>query len=824
MKLLFHLLLLLTLYSLPGNSQPYHVVSVDNPVYTGDSAFIGFEDLHAPKFAALRTKYQLDTVFHGEQNELKRILLLRHWIRSHIPINDPGPHPGDGSAESIIDEGLKGNGFHCGHYMVVQNAIMNAYGYVTRCLGAGPGVQGGPDGHHGIDEIWLNSYHKWFLSDAKYDHHFEKNGIPLSALEIRDEYLKNKAADIVLVKGPSRTPLDYDEQYKKSRANFAATYTNIEWNKHSDLYTQWPKDGSYQLMYGDRYFSTHTWIWDGKPHWAYNTPHMQIVSDKSALEWTPNTIASTVVIEGSQATISLRSSTPNLKTYQLRRKKNGPWENTPAVTKLPLTKERNEFFFRTINLAGVTGPEHTVVIEQGATTLVHPVETDEVLMNPGMGFSTFQMFNGDNIPVFHDVLNEADLKDFGKTASDTNNDHPSTTIAYFRIQWNFIEPSPGKYRWDFIDGLLNIAHRKHQTVMLRISPYRSDPDEPAQDVPAWYRKMVGPNTKFATAKWLVDPEDPRYAKYFGGMIRALGGRYDGHPDLESIDVSILGSAGEGGGTELLTEQTMKNLIDPYVESFKKTPLIALLHGQKQMEYLKSAAANFPGWRQDCLGDLGFWAAEQHGWTHMYDYYPQTIIQYNMQDAWKKAPVSFEICGFFDTWNTGKDFMDHGYSDQQVKYIIDQSLKWHMSSFNGKSSPIPAKWDPLIGDWLKKMGYRFVLRRFSYPTVIENNGKLSFESWWENKGVAPCYKPYRLAIRLKNDQHTCTFTTHANIREWLPGDNTYNDAVFVDQAPNGAYDLQLAIVDEQTLEPRIQLAIQGRQSDGWYSLGSIRIEK
>lgn len=94
--------------------------------------------------------------------------------------------------------------------MSVQNAIMNAYGYVTRCLGAGPGGQHGKDFHHGINEIWLNSYHKWFLSDAKYDHHFEKNGVPLSALEIRDEYLKNGAADIKIAKGPDRVALDYD--------------------------------------------------------------------------------------------------------------------------------------------------------------------------------------------------------------------------------------------------------------------------------------------------------------------------------------------------------------------------------------------------------------------------------------------------------------------------------------------------------------------------------------------------------------------------------------------------------------------------------------
>ncbi|MEO8416317.1 MAG: hypothetical protein ABI472_21830, partial [Ginsengibacter sp.] len=261
-------------------------------------------------------------------------------------------------------EGLKGNGFHCGHYMVVQNAIMNAYGYVARCLGAGPGVPGGPDGHHGIDEIWLNSYHKWFLSDAKYNSHFEKNGIPLSALEVRDEFLKNKAADITLVKGPDRTPIAYDEQYKKSKEDFARLYTNIEWNKHNDLYTIWPKDSSYLIMYQDEYFKNHTWIWDGKPHWAYNTPHMRLIADRSAIEWTPNTIVSEVKIEDGKAVISLSSITPNLVSYQLKKAQDTDWKNVSPMVETVLKEDKNELAFRTINTAGVTGPEHKVIIER----------------------------------------------------------------------------------------------------------------------------------------------------------------------------------------------------------------------------------------------------------------------------------------------------------------------------------------------------------------------------------------------------------------------------------------------------------------------------
>ena len=367
MKITFTTLLLgSVVFLFSCKSKPFHEVKVDNPeFFAADPAFVAFEDLSSPKFNALKEKYQLDTIFHGEKEEFKRILLLRNWIRSNIPINDPGPHPGDGSAESILDEGLKGNGFHCGHYMVVQNAVMNAYGYVTRCLGAGPGISSpGPDGHHGIDEIWLNSYKKWFLSDAKYNSHFEKNGVPLSALEIRDEFLKNKAADITLVKGPGRIPTPYDEEYKKSKEDFARTYANVEWNKRNDLYTNWPKDSSYLVMYQDDYFKKNTWIWDGKPHWAYNTPHMILVSNRSGIEWTPNTITSKVNITGDRAVIKLHSVTPNLASYQIKESPATAWKNIPDSVDLPLTSDRNELTFRVVNSAGITGPEHKIIIEK----------------------------------------------------------------------------------------------------------------------------------------------------------------------------------------------------------------------------------------------------------------------------------------------------------------------------------------------------------------------------------------------------------------------------------------------------------------------------
>ena len=450
------------------------------------------------------------------------------------------------------------------------------------------------------------------------------------------------------------------------------------------------------------------------------------------------------------------------------------------------------------------------------TIYVRPTEINDVLTNPGIGFMTFQRFNGDD-------LNEGirwteglpiEYQDFDGNLE--NRDHPMTSIAYFRIYWKFMEPEMHQYNWGMIDKALKTAHERHQTLLLRIAPYGTGPD---RDVPAWYRAMVGEKDEWLPEGkgWQVDAEDPRYAQYFGGFISELGERYDGHPDLEAVDLSIIGYWGEGRGSAILTQKTRAALVNAYTDHFKETPLIMLLTDEKTNKYGLSQAN--VGWRVDCIGDLGFWAKDQAGWTHMYRYYPWGIVNFGMKDAWKTAPVSLEICGTMKRWK-----QEEGYTAEDVEYIIGETLKWHISSFNAKSSPVPKEWQPLVDEWLKKMGYRFVLRNFAFPEFVRPNEKLSFKSWWENKGVAPCYKNFLLAIRLKSKNRTEVMLTHADIKTWFPGDNIYDDDVFVPlDMPAGEYELQVGIIDRQSHEPRIQLAIEGKDSEGWYTIGKISIK-
>ncbi len=442
---------------------------------------------------------------------------------------------------------------------------------------------------------------------------------------------------------------------------------------------------------------------------------------------------------------------------------------------------------------------------------VRPKEIDDGLVNPGMGFTTFQRFNGDRLNAGLKWTEGFPIEYQEFNGSLTNQDHPLTTIAYFRVYWKFVEPEHGAYRWDLLDKALATARSRGQTLMLRIAPYGTDGDT---DVPAWYRTLVtGQDLErnLAVEKWRVQPENPLYVKHFGGMIRTLGARFDGHPDLESVDVSIVGAWGEGAGAEQLTDATRQALLDCYLGTFHNTPLVLQLQDPKATHY---ALAKRPvGWRVDCLGDMGGFSKT---WSHMNDYYPQMLIQTGMQEAWRRAPVTMEVCWVMQHWkNQGWD----------IDHIIDESLKWHISSFNAKSSPVPREWWPAVNRWQKKMGYRFVLRKLTYPAVLEPKTELSFTSWWDNQGVAPCYRKFPLALRLKSDQHTEVLPTDADITAWLPGDNLFDSAVTVPaNVPQGTYELALAMLDPHSKQPKVRLAIAGRGDDGWYPLGKIKVEK
>ncbi|MHC4739696.1 MAG: hypothetical protein ACYS9Y_12395 [Planctomycetota bacterium] len=343
-----------------GEGGKFVLVPVENPEYNRNELFPAYENYYSPRVKKLRERYNLDSVVAGETDEWKRILLLRHWIRWNIEIENVNPTRTRGDTFGILDAALKGGAFHCAHFSIVQQGVYNSFGYVTRRLGAGPGLKT-KGGHHGINEVWVNKFSKWVLIDAKYDLHFEKDGVPLSALEIRDEVWKDEGKSVVRsfgLEGTPNTDLYKDESFGPQ----AETYRWVSWETSTNRFTAFPASGGSSLvMYADDIFRNNIWYRDSKPHWAYNTPFLLATPRREWIYWTPNVITSKVRLGDDSVNVSLTSFTPNFRSYQVKRG-TGPWVDCDESVDLPLKKELNHFVFRTMNLFGVTGPEHHVKV------------------------------------------------------------------------------------------------------------------------------------------------------------------------------------------------------------------------------------------------------------------------------------------------------------------------------------------------------------------------------------------------------------------------------------------------------------------------------
>jgi len=443
--------------------------------------------------------------------------------------------------------------------------------------------------------------------------------------------------------------------------------------------------------------------------------------------------------------------------------------------------------------------------------IFRPKPIDDVLYNPHIGFHTFQHFNGD--PLFEGKKwTEVGPEEFGpKPESLENKDHPYSTVAYCRWYWNQIEPKEGQFRWEIIDGALATARERGQTLGIRVMCHDSFG---ANDVPEWFKKSGAKGSTMEGAKgnkyWLPDYSDPLYIKYWTRINSELAARHDGHPDLEYVDCASIGPWGEWSTHPVDPPMWAKSaLIDCYTNNFRKTPCLMQFDDAPSMRY---GVEHGTGWRADCLGDMRV----QNGsrWCHMFDCYPQGIIYGGAVDAWKTRPISLEVCWVMGHWH------DEGWD---ASYIFGEALKWHFSTFNTKSSYVPeASW-PAVYDCLKKMGYRFVLRKFLAMPQARRGAMMRFHSWWENRGCAPIYRRYDLALQLKSGATAITMKTDADITKWLPGDIVFDSAVHVPyDTPLGKYTLRVAMLDRWTGKPRIQLANSGKADDGWYDLGEIEV--
>jgi len=214
---------------------------------------------------------------------------------------------------------------------------------------------------HTSTEIWSNQYRKWVLFDPTFAMYVEKEGVPLNAYEFRQEWFYRDGRDLVFV-------LDKDrKRYRKSdmpvpRGHYSGfgdlsldagatnVYAFIGYVPNTNL-----MDGG--LDYG-KMFITQDRLCDGTS-W-----HKRVVpADPARDPYFPiNQAALTLTPDGAGLRVSLKTLTPNFKTY-LARVDGGEWKAAGEAFIWTPHAGSNRLEVKTANKFGVDGPVSTAEVE-----------------------------------------------------------------------------------------------------------------------------------------------------------------------------------------------------------------------------------------------------------------------------------------------------------------------------------------------------------------------------------------------------------------------------------------------------------------------------
>lgn len=400
----------------------------------------------------------------------------------------------------------------------------------------------------------------------------------------------------------------------------------------------------------------------------------------------------------------------------------------------------------------------------------------------------------------------------------TAQDDPSMTglpfksgCAYMRWTWGDLEPAEGQYAFEMIDEWLLRCRQANQALAFRVM--LSWPGHEGT-IPQW---LIDKGIKYTYsecpeegAHYEVDLEEPLVKELHEKLIRALGNRYDGHPDLALVDIGSVGLWGEWHNycdPDLMPgDATRKYIIDLYYEAFPNTPLTALVDDKNNVLYANSKGRS--AWRGDCWGNG---EGPGVGWNHHKDsYWPMVSL---MPDGWKTGTVALEPCGTFGGYPT------------PPKSVVDDAIAWHATFVQNKSHYIPANWIPEIERLVMKLGFRLVLRDIDFDENVHPGSEIPVSMKWENLGIAPPYRDHRIAFRLKDESgnNKAVKITEATILGWLPGEKSIIVKYKLpDDLQAGNYSLEMGVVFHSSIDHVIPIANKGKTNDGWYAVSCMKV--
>ena len=321
-----------------------------------------FDSYDNPKLKELRERYKLNEVIAPGKDEFDQQVLLMDWTHHQFKkFGRPSANP-KGALE-ILRDIEQGHTFFCTHYAEVFVSAAASLGWVDRALALRrhQGIAEGGSTEHTSTEIWSNQYGKWIMLDPTSNMYLEKEGVPLSAFEIRKEWFYHEGRDLVFVIGKKR------QKYRKTDLPvFLAHFAGF-----GDL-----KVNPDELdKYGFIGYIPNTNLMDS----GEDSGNMFIVKDKlcEGTRWHVRNVPSNPAVdpyfpigqaalslraEGERIAVSVKTLTPNFKQYEVQMD-GGGWKPSAGNFLWRLHPGLNRLNVRTVNQFGIHGPVSTAELQ-----------------------------------------------------------------------------------------------------------------------------------------------------------------------------------------------------------------------------------------------------------------------------------------------------------------------------------------------------------------------------------------------------------------------------------------------------------------------------
>lgn len=393
------------------------------------------------------------------------------------------------------------------------------------------------------------------------------------------------------------------------------------------------------------------------------------------------------------------------------------------------------------------------------------------------------------------------------------------TLVYADLTWRDFEPQQGFFDFDSFESKnqLDRWRREGKRVVFRFVADVPG-DDYHLDIPDWlFEAMNGDGDYYDNdygKGFSPTYSNPVFIQNHKLAIEALGRRYGNDDFFAYIELGSLGHWGEWHISSELGKFPKENvrelIVTHYVSAFPKTHLLM------RRPFSIARILNL-GLYNDMTGD----PESTSTWLDWIEYGGGfSVTEENdaldpIPDGWQTAPIGGE---------QAPSISDQVFYRENLKQTLDLLRKSH-ASFIGPNGPYRLEHGGIfqngIDQILSVLGYRIYVKQIQMPRWVILKRKIHIQLSFANDGIAPIYYNWPINLYLLDEYGEVITISQIDmdIRKVMPGESyRVSTNVPLTGFKSGSYSLGIAVVDPQTQQPAVQLAMEKNRADMIYEIG------